>query len=153
LKPLCAGGLTCAELQAGGYACYPPVIVTGLVFDAQTTKGIKDANVIALDTHASALSDVAVTDATGKYKPALPTARDASGAPATMFSFTLRASGPGYQTFPGGLRTALPLSTSSMMANGKKGWTIKSTLTDIALIALPAAEQGPSISGTVVADP
>lgn len=152
-KPQCAGGLVCAELEAGGSACYPPVIVSGMVFDAQTTKGIAGANVIALDDQATAMTDVAVTDASGNYKLDLPVPRGADGTPVTDLLFTLRASGKGYQTFPGGLRTALPISTSDARTAGEKGWTISTTLTSIALIALPQDQQGlPSISGKVVAD-
>src|SRR5262245_15893880 len=51
----CAGGLSCAELQAGGFACYPPVLIKGMVFDSSTTAGIADAQVLALDDLATAV--------------------------------------------------------------------------------------------------
>jgi hypothetical protein len=153
-KPECAGGLVCAELAAGGFACYPPVNVIGMVFDAQTKGPIEGANVIALDDQATAITDVAVSDAAGNYKLVLPVPRDADGVPVKDMLITLRGSAADYQTFPGGLRTALPISTADVTAADKpKGWTLDTTLTDIALLALPPDQQGlPSISGTVTAD-
>jgi hypothetical protein len=148
----CAGGLSCAELQAGGYACYPPVLIKGMVFDSQTSTGIPDAQVLALDDQATAVSDIAVTDADGNYVLEVPVQRLADGAPIPDVNFTLRASASGYQTFPGGLRTALPLSSTETMSE-VDGWNLKSAITDIALIALPMDQQGrPSIAGTVLAD-
>jgi hypothetical protein len=150
-KPQCAGTMVCAELQAGGFACYPPVIVTGMVFDAKTTKGVAGAHVLALDEQATAITDVAVSDTMGNYKLDLPVVRGADGAPIAT-SFTLRAGASGYQTFPGGLRTALPIKTTDAVAD-KKAWVIDTTLTDVSLIALPAEQQGlPSITGKVVTD-
>jgi hypothetical protein len=153
-KSECAGGLECAELQAGGHACYAPVMVTGKVFDAQTSAAIEGANVIALDAQGTAITDVGVSDASGNYTLDLPVPREADGAPVADMIFTLRASGSGYQTFPSGLRTALPIKTSeAKAAETPKGWTVQTTLTDVALLALPKEQQGlPSIAGSVVAD-
>jgi hypothetical protein len=151
MKPQCAGTLICAELQAGGYACYPPVIITGNVFNAATKAGVTGAHVLALDAQATAITDVAISDAMGNYQLDLPVQRGMDGAPIDI-SFTLRGSASGYQTFPGGLRTALPIKTSEAKAD-KKAWIIDTTLTDISLIALPMDQQGlPSISGKVITD-
>lgn len=150
--PLCAGGLVCAEMVAGGFACYPPVLVRGMVFDSGTTTGVEAAHVLALDDHATAITDVAITDVAGDYLLDVPVQRDEDGSPNPEVIFTLRASARDYQTFPGGLRTALPIKASEAVA-GEKGWTIETTLTDIALIKLPADQLGrPSISGEVLAD-
>ncbi len=148
----CAGGLNCAELQAGGNACYPPVLLKGMVFDAQSKGAVADAQVMALDDQGTAVSDVAITDKEGNYLLDVPVARQADGVPIPNVAFTLRASAADYQTFPGGLRTALPISSTDAQKEAD-GWNLQSTLTDIALIALPAEQKGlPSISGTVVAD-
>ncbi|WP_437680924.1 hypothetical protein [Sorangium sp. So ce131] len=150
-QPLCAGGLTCAELVAGGHACYPPVLAKGKVFDSGTTAGVEGARVLALDDQASALTDVTITDAAGSYVLEVPVPRAEDGAPIEDLVFTLRASAQDYQPFPGGLRTALPIA-SSEATSGDEGWSIETTLTDIALIALPEEQRGlPSISGTVLA--
>ncbi|WP_437274405.1 hypothetical protein WME90_24465 [Sorangium sp. So ce375] len=150
--PLCAGGLTCAELVAGGHACYPPVLAQGNVFDSESTSGIEGALVLALDDQATAITDVTTTDAAGNYVLEVPVPRTENGAPIEDVIFTLRASAQDYQPFPGGLRTALPIA-SSEATSGEDGWTIATALTDIALIALPEDQRGlPSISGSVRAD-
>lgn len=147
----CDDGLTCAPIEGGGNKCYQPVYIRGLVFDAATAGGIEGAHVIALDEVATAVSDVAVTDVAGDYALEVPVPRDASGAPVKDRFFTLRADAQGYQTFPSGIRTALPIS-SGEAANVDKAWVIEAALTEIALIALPGDMLGlPSISGTVKA--
>lgn len=147
----CDDGLTCAEVAAGGHKCYQPVFLKGQVFDSATDAGIAKADVIALDEVAAAASDIAVTDAMGNYKLEVPVPRDDKGAPVKTRFFTLRAGAQSYQTFPGGLRTALPISTGDA-TNANKEWVIQTALTDISLIALPKDQQGlPSISGTVSA--
>ena len=151
LEPLCAGGLVCAELQAGGYACYRPVLLRGMVFDALSTDPIEGALVLALDDHGSAVTDVATSDASGNYYLDVPVARDANGVPVDGTIFTLRGSARDYATFPGGLRTALPISSSEAI-DMTDGYTIATAVTDIALLPLPLAEQGrASISGSVLA--
>jgi hypothetical protein len=148
----CADDLTCAEMQSGGYKCFAPVALHGMVFDSTTEASIEGAHVIALDDQASAVSDVAVSDPAGNYRLDIPVPRDDSGAPVGDVSFTLRASSDGYQTFPGGIRTALPINSTEAMSTDA-GWAIQTAITDIALIPLPADQQGlGSISGTIVAD-
>ena len=142
----CDDGLTCAEVTAG-YKCFPPVLLKGRVFDSATDAGIPDGHVIALDEVATAVTDVAITDMAGNYQLEVPVLRDDMGIPVKNRAFTLRADAQGYQTFPGGLRTALPISTGEAKLVNKV-YEIKAALTDIALIALPADQQGlPSISG------
>lgn len=147
----CDDGLTCAEMAAGGNKCFAPVLLKGLVFDSATSGGIQGAHVIALDEVATAVTDIAVTDVAGDYTLEVPVARDEAGAPVKDRAFTLRAGAQNYQTFPGGIRTALPISTGEAKAV-EKTWVIEAALTEIALIPLPENEQGlPSISGTVKA--
>jgi len=151
-EPLCAGNLTCAELESGGYACYPPVLVKGMVFDSETSGAVEGAHVLALDDQASAVTDVAVSDADGNYVLDVPVQRGDDGAPIAGVKFTLRASAADYQTFPGGLRTALPFGSDDA-GSETDGWNIQTAITDIALIPLPSDQQGlASISGTVLAD-
>ena len=148
---ICDDGLTCAEVAAGGHKCYPPVILHGKVFDAATTAAIEGADVLALDEVATAVSDIATTDAAGAYDLEIPVPRDDKGAPVATKSFTLRADAQDYQTFPGGLRTALPISSGEAQLVNKR-YVIETALTDIALITLPADQKGlAGISGHVVA--
>lgn len=139
-------------MTAGGNACYPPVLIKGNVFDAETKGAVEAAQVMALDAQATAVTDIALTDAMGNYILEVPVARKADGSPEANISFTLRASASGYQTFPGGLRTALPISSADVKSE-KDGWNLQSALTEIALIGLPADQKGlPTISGKVLAD-
>lgn len=148
---LCAGNMTCADITDGSNACYPPVLVKGNVFDAQTAAGIPDAHVLALDEQATAVTDVSITDMLGDYVLELPVVRGTDGTPSPDLRFTLRASAADYQTFPGGLRTALPIASSDAVKL-EDGWNIQTAITDIALIMLPPAERGlASVSGHVVA--
>ncbi|MBW2457021.1 MAG: hypothetical protein JRI68_21075 [Deltaproteobacteria bacterium] len=149
--PLCAGNLVCAELEDGGYECHQPLLLSGMVFDAATEAAIEGAHVLALDDQATAVTDVAVSAADGTYELSLAVARDADGAPVQAI-FTLRASAQDYQTFPSGLRTALPISATDATAEDN-GWVVQSAVTDIALLPLPEDEQGlMSISGAVLAE-
>ncbi|NUP13552.1 MAG: carboxypeptidase regulatory-like domain-containing protein [Polyangiaceae bacterium] len=151
--PNCAGDNVCAELEAGGYACYPPVLVRGRVFDAETDTGIASAHVLGLDDQATAITDIALSAADGKYELDLPVARHEDGSPVDII-FTLRGSAQDYQTFPSGLRTSLPIETNTATKpDNDIGYIIQLPLTDISLIGLPEEERGqPSISGTVKAD-
>jgi hypothetical protein len=88
----CVGELTCAELSGGGHACFPDVQLQGMVFDAATTTGVEGAHVIALDAQATAITDVAVTDAAGNYALSVPIPRNEDGSPVADFILTLRAS-------------------------------------------------------------
>ena len=147
---VCAGDLTCAAVASGGNKCFPKVLLKGSVFDSSTSAGIEGAHVIALDAVATATTDVAVTGATGDYTLEVPVPRDDAGAPVKDQAITLRSGAQGYQTFPGGLRTALPISTGEAKAAGKS-WVIETALTDIALIPLEEKDGLSTISGTVLA--
>ncbi|UQA58353.1 carboxypeptidase-like regulatory domain-containing protein [Polyangium aurulentum] len=148
----CAGNMACAELSAGGHACYPPVLVKGKVFDSSSKAAIGEAQIMALDDQATAVTDISVSNAEGNYTLAVPVQRNEDGSPVADVLFTLRAGAKDYQTFPGGLRTALPISSSDAQKK-EDGWNLQLTLTDIALIGLPDDEKGrPSITGKVVAE-
>jgi len=148
---VCAGNMTCAEHEGGQTMCRLPVNIKGMVFDAATDAGIKAAQIVALDDRATAVTDVAESDAAGNYVLDVPVPRTADGTPITTYIVTLRASARDYQTFPGGIRTALPIRTDAPEKTDT-GWVIDNALTDIALIGLPTDQRGrPSISGTVKA--
>jgi len=150
----CGGNLVCAEIENGDRKCFPPVLINGMVIDLKTEAGIPGAHVLALDELSIAKTDVAVTDEKGNYSLDVPTVRTESGEPTPEeleSTFTLRASGAGYQTFPGGLRTALPIDASAAKREDA-GWVITTPLTTIALVPLEADQLGRvSISGTVLA--
>jgi hypothetical protein len=152
----CAPPLTCAELDDGTFQCHPPVLVRGRVFDSGTEAGIVGAHVLGLDDRPIAITDIAESQAAGEgveagdYVLEIPVVRTSDGTP-TELAFTLRSSADGYQTFPSGIRTALPIMVSSAVEMENE-WTISGTIADIALIPLED-QTAPriSISGTVLA--
>lgn len=148
-EPYCAGSLTCAELQDGSHRCFGQVLFVGMVSDALDSSAIEGAHVIGIDDEGVAVTDVAESDATGAYTLSIPALRDATGAPVDA-TYTLRAAATDYQVFPGGLRSALPISLTQARST-EGAWTVSGTLTDIVLIPLP--DDGVvrlTISGTVL---
>lgn len=150
-EDLCAPELTCEAVQDSEDACHRPVYVDGMVVDAGDDSPIEGAHIIGLDDKKVAATDVAVSDEEGDYRLILPTERQEGGEPIDS-SFTLRADAADYQTFPGGLRTALPVNTSTA-EEVDEGWIIEGAPTTIALIELEADERDQhTISGRVLAD-
>ncbi len=147
----CDPALRCVQLVDMSYACERPLEIRGLVRDATDSSPIEGAQVIALDDLPVAVTDVAVSDAMGNYVLELPTLRNMDGSPVDA-AYTLRSSADGYQTFPGGIRTALPINTSETVEMDD-AWVIQGTLTEIVLIPLEdLTTPRATISGHVVAE-
>lgn len=141
----CEAGLVCEPVVGGSPACFDPVVVTGRVYDLAAGSGLADARVVAVDVDGAPASRIgtsapAAAPVPGAYALALPSARNADGSPAAA-SFTLRADRPGYETFPSGLRQALPISTTAAV-HGTGRWTISTPQTDLGLSPLAAAPAG-----------
>lgn len=149
--PFCAPKLMCAELESGSHACHPHVYIQGIVRDALTSDAIEGAHIIARNEELVAVTDVAISDAEGNYQLELPSVRDADGKPLD-FAYTLRAAAMLYETFPGGLRTALPIFGAEATEKDD-AWVIESALTEILL--LPLKDQTSArfkITGSVESD-
>lgn len=148
--PYCAPDLVCDPLVDGTSACHAPLVFRGRVLDAADASGIGMAHVLGLDDESVAVTDVAISAADGTYELTVPAVREEGGAPVAQ-TFTLRASADGYQTFPGGIRTALPIE-ATMAVRETGAYVIEGTITDIVLIELedPSAPRA-AISGDVVA--
>lgn len=148
---LCGQGLRCEAVDTADeeeYRCYEPVVLQGVVFDAETEEAIENAHVIAFDEERSALSDVAITDEFGEYDMELPTVRSPEGEPVEQL-VTLRASAHNYQTFPGGIREAQPIDAGAGDYVDDR-WIIDTAQTDVALIELPEPQRGhAAIHGSV----
>lgn len=145
----CPSGQVCEAVAGGGSTCAAPVKVMGKVFDlANPTPGISGALVVGLDASQAPLAPASATDGTGHYSITVPATRDAGGAPTG--SVTLRADAAGYQTFPSGLRPAIPVSLST--ATLVSGSYQVTTATNIGLTALPAGSYA-ALHGTVAAAP
>jgi len=149
----CAGDRVCEAVTGspGSYACWAATVLEGRVLDATSRDGIEGAHVIALDAQRTPVTDVAVSESDGSYALQVPVPRDSSGKPAGV-AYTMRASAADYQTFPGGLRSAIPIDVDEATARGE-GFVISSSLTEILLVPLPVGERGlPSVSGQVEAE-
>lgn len=148
----CAVGLVCEQVQGGQPGCFAPLVVKGRTFDlanaAPGSNGVAGARVVALDANGAPLSPVAISDASGAYSLAVPATRNPDGTPTG--AVTLRADAAGYQTFPSGLRPALPVDLSG--ATLSSGTWVVSGATDVGLAALPAGSYA-ALHGTVAAAP
>ncbi len=146
----CSDGFVCELVDGQDQPdCFPPVVAQGDVFDLAETSPIDDARVVALDANTSPVSSVAISDPDGSYLLYIPTTRSSDGTPIAQ-DITLRADAVGYQTFPGGVRQALPIDTGDAVQDDGDGpWVIQSTLTDIGMIALPADAGTGIVHGTV----
>ncbi len=143
----CGAGRVCENVSGGAPACFEPVVLMGRAFNLANAAAIPGARLVALDANRSPASAVALSATDGGYTLSLPRDRDASGAPVGG-SITLRADATGYQSFPSGLRQALPVDTAAAVHTGGE-WTIRSSLTDVGLIALASATGTGQIRGQV----
>jgi hypothetical protein len=136
----CSSGQFCEAVQNGTPACFAPVLVRGTVSDPTKTPAalLNDARVVALDANRAPLSTVAVTanngTTNGAYELKVRAARDSTGKP-VQASITLRADKQGYQTFPGGVRTALPIDLSGATLESGS-WVVSGPLTAVQLLPL-----------------
>jgi hypothetical protein len=145
----CDGEAFCEEVTDGTTACFDSkLLVRGSVFDcSDETTFLEGARVVAMDVNGSPVSLVATTDAEGNYELTVPTRRNPDGTPAGD-DFTLRTDAAAYQTFPSGVRQAIPIDTTSPSEEGGD-FVIDNSLTDVCLIALDPGFGTASIFGTV----
>ncbi|MBI4950405.1 MAG: hypothetical protein HY908_00080 [Myxococcales bacterium] len=143
----CTDTETCEQVVGANTGCFPAVHVKGLVFDLTTDAAIEGAVVVARDANNVAVSELAVTDATGHYDLVVPTPRLADGT-LTENAVTLRADAEGYLTFPRPPRVALPFDTAN--ATGTP-LTVETPATDVGLIPLANTTGLGTITGHVLA--
>ncbi len=144
----CGDDLVCEPVEGAEAACFAPVLVRGDVFDLADDGAVEAARVVALDVNRAARSGVAETDADGAYSLWIPSTRHSDGSPVGI-EVTLRADATGYQSFPGGVRQALPIDTGAAVRDGDGPWVVDGTPTDVGLIALPTGAGTGSITGHV----
>jgi hypothetical protein len=152
----CSSSQVCESVQNGTPACFSPVLVRGTVSDPTKTPAalLNGARVVALDVNRAPLSTVATSAndgvTNGAYQLQVRATRDATGKPVQAF-ITLRADQQDYQTFPGGIRTALPIDLSSAtLVSGN--WVVSGTLTAVQLLPLTGGGSA-SIHGSVAKPP
>src|SRR5678816_2526161 len=105
-------GFVCEQVTDGTTGCFAPLEVKGQVIDGQTKTGIANARVLARDGNNVAVSPVATTGADGTYSLQVPAVRDKDGVVQSL-KVSLRADAQGYQSFPGGIRIALPFDLNT----------------------------------------
>lgn len=158
----CVAGLVCEpRTDDAAHICAGPIELRGMVIDALAETPIEGARVLALDDTSAPISDVAITDAEGRYTLAIAVPRDSDGNPATALTLTLQGSAADYQLYPSGLQPAFPVSTADVMeveddpedeADDNLS-AIENASTTIALIPLEGADLGGfTISGRVAGD-
>ena len=143
----CEEGLVCEEVVGGEPGCFAPVVLRGNVFDRANDDGIEGATVVALDANRSPASTVATTGPAGDYEIRVARQRDVDGNPSGG-DVTLRADAAGFQTFPGGIRQALPIDVSDPLDEDGV-LVVENAATDIGLIGLPSGSGTNVIFGNV----
>jgi hypothetical protein len=156
----CSSGQLCEPVVGGTPVCADPIYVSGRVFDLAiadaATNGLVDARVVGQDVDGAPVSAVVISGADGGYEFSVKASRNPDGSPASG-SVTLRVDRAGFEPFPSGLRTALPIAlTGASHASGR--WTVDTSLTDVGLDAIAGAPDGeivgtvalPSAGGTLV---
>jgi hypothetical protein len=155
----CVAGLVCEPRNDdASYVCAGPIELRGMVIDALDETPIEGARVLALDDTSAPVSDIAITDAEGRYVLPIAIPRDADGNPATALNLTLQGSAIDYQLYPSGLQPAFPVSTAEVMeveddpedeADDNLSF-IENASTTIALIPLEGEDLGGfTISGRI----
>lgn len=144
----CGDGEACESIPGHGAGCFSPVTVSGRVLDLATGEPVADARVVARDANNAAVSGIAISNADGEYTLAVPTPRDPDGGLLSN-PVTLRADALGYVTFPRAPRQAIPVDTA--MASGDP-LDLRTSATDVALIALPSSEGLGTVAGKVDAE-
>jgi hypothetical protein len=143
----CSGGQVCEDV-AGAPVCVVPLVVEGKV-SAVGGQPISGAIVTALDGNDAPTAGAAVTGMDGRYQLRVPSARAEGGAPLAR-QIKLRAAAAGFETFPSGLRRALPIEISGAAAQMGK-LVFASGATDLVLTPGPGGLG--SIAGTVRGEP
>jgi hypothetical protein len=144
----CTTGQVCEMAANGQTGCFAPVSIKGKVVVADDpVTPIAGAHVVARDDNGAAAANVAITATDGTYSLTVPAPRDANGQPVSTH-YTLRADASGYETFPSGLRVALPVDVNT--ATGSP-LAVENAATTIGLFRLTGADFG-SISGAVKAE-
>ena len=142
----CSSEAVCAELTAGGNRCFHPVLLRGAVHDTSNAAGIEGAHIIAIDDEGVAVTDVAASEEEGSYLLEIPVLRDEDGTPEDS-SVRLDAAAQDYQSFPSGIRVALPISTTeAFLEDG--AYVIENALTQVGLISLESASRT-VVSGSI----
>lgn len=148
----CEDGLVCEVVTGGEPACFAPLVMRGDVFDVENDGAIEGARVVALDVNGTPRTSVAVTDAEGDYELRIPSERNAEGVPVAV-NVSLRVDAATYQSFPFGIRQAIPIDTTAAVKNADNIYVVESALTRVGLLKLTGDVGTGSIAGKVEVPP
>jgi hypothetical protein len=148
----CNDGHVCEAVMGDQPTCFAPVLVKGSVADLATSAPLGGASVVGLDSNKAPASTVDVSASDGTYQLELEhvTRGDSTGKP-VQATITLRADMQGYQSFPSGVRTALPIDLSTA-TNTSGDWVVSGPLTVVKLAQLTGGGAA-FIHGSVAAAP
>ncbi len=149
----CSESQVCERLEgdAGETGCFAPVVVEGKVVRVDdVSQGIEGARVLARDESGASASDIAVSSNDGSFALRVPAVRQRDGSPILPQLF-LRADAAGFATFPGGLRTAIPVDLSKPTQD-TAGYHVLNASTTVALDALSETTGLGSLSGKVLTE-
>jgi hypothetical protein len=149
----CQEDQVCARLDGDPEktGCFASVFVEGKVVRTDDpSTGLEGARVLARDENGASVSDIAVSSNDGSFALRIPAPRKADGSPVLPEMF-LRADAAGFATFPGGLRTAIPVDVSQPTANDS-GYHVLNASTTVALDERSDTASLGTLSGKVLAD-
>ena len=149
----CSESQVCERLEgdADETGCFAPVLLEGKVVRLDDIdEGIEGARVLARDENGASASDIAVSSNDGSFALRVPAVRKADGSRIVPELF-LRADAAGFATFPGGLRTAIPVDLSQPTKNDS-GYHVMNASTTVALDDLSDTSALGSLSGKVLVD-
>lgn len=147
LSTECEAGLACETRDNGQeYVCAEPLLVVGTLQDALNDEPVEGALVLLLDATGSPVAQ-ALTDVEGRYEMSAPAPRQADGSIPDDAAWTVSASAQGYQPFPYGSRTAVPISANQLEEH--EGHLMLSA-DNTSIVLLPLADAGKlvKLSGT-----
>lgn len=145
----CNEGRVCEQVTGGKPTCFDPIAIEGRVFDLSNDKGISGARVAAVDVNNTVATNIVTTSSDGTYSLPIPSVRNADGTVSSEAQqLTLHAEAKGFEAFPGLIRRPLPIDSASGTKEGN-GASIKSTLTEIGLVALASGGGSGSIEGKI----
>jgi hypothetical protein len=144
-EPVCADNLAC-EPTDEGYICAAPIEIHGMVIDGLTQAPIEGAVIAALDETGAPVGNSARSDVMGHYVLRVSARRDPEGLLASDVRWTLFSVAPDYATFPGGLRSPLPVDATApieMEDDDEHTFTvIENATTTVALLPLADDRKG-----------
>lgn len=135
----CDAALACEpRADSSERVCAHPLLVAGSLRDALTNQPVETALVYVMADTGTPIAQ-AKTDSDGGYETIVSVPREADGSIPKDASWTISASAQGYQPFPYGVRTSVPV-TSNQIEAGDDHLFLSADNTDVELLPLDDVE-------------